>query len=99
MAGETGGLQKISSLSRSPQSPDFNFLDLAFFRSLQSDVMLMAKKNRQDLIKAVEKCFGEYDAERMAGCCESLITSYNGCLTTLGDNTYSTHGGRSAPFY
>jgi hypothetical protein len=56
-------------------------------------------KNRQDLIKAVEKCFGEYDAERMAGCCESLITSYNGCLTTLGVNTYSTHGGRSAPFY
>ncbi len=46
-------------VTRSPQSPDFNFLDLAFFLIPQFDVILMAEKKRQDLIKTVEMCFVE----------------------------------------
>ncbi len=59
--GNERASKDIVVVTQSPQSPDFNFLDLAFFHIYQSDVMLMAEKNRQDLIKALEKCLVEYD--------------------------------------
>ena len=75
------------------QKPEFNFLDLAFFRSLDSDVTTLPKTTRKDLIKAVSKAFNEYDADRMEACCRSLITSYRGNLETGGDNNFKTHRG------
>jgi hypothetical protein len=76
-----------------PQKPEFNFLDLAFFRSLDSDVTAFPKTTRKELIKAVEKCFEKYDANRMEACCRSLITAYRGNLETGGDNNYKSHRG------
>ena len=81
----------IAVTTQSAQSPDFNYLDLAFFRSLQSDVSLIIKQNRFDLIKAVKECFDDYDAKRMDMCCRSLITSYKGCLEVGGGNNYPRH--------
>jgi hypothetical protein len=83
----------IRILQQPAQKPEFNFLDLAFFRSLDSDVLVEPKTSRKDLIKAVKKCFGEYDTERMEACCMSLITSYRGNLETGGDNNFKTHRG------
>ena len=41
------------------QSPDLNVDDLAFFHSLQTDVTLVAKENRRQLLAAVQKCWEE----------------------------------------
>ena len=48
------------------QSPDLNVDDLAFFHSLQSDVSLVAKENRRELLEAVEDCWKEYPEEKMS---------------------------------
>ena len=83
----------IIVITQSAQSPDFNYCDLAFFNSLNSDVRIQSMSNRAEIIEAVEKCFAEYGAERMAGCTRSLTFSYRGCLETGGNNTYKTHRG------
>ena len=46
------------------QSPDLNVDDLAFFHSLQSDVSLVAKENRRELLEAVEDFWKEYPEEK-----------------------------------
>ena len=51
------------------------------------------KTNRKELIKAVTKAFGEYDADRMEAYCRSLITSHRGNLETGGGNNVKTHHG------
>ena len=78
-------------ITQSAQSPDFNYNDLSFFNSLNSDVRIQSMSNRAQIMEAVEKCFAEY--ERMAGCTRSLTSSYLGCLETGGNNTYKTHTG------
>ena len=83
----------IIVITQSAQSPDLNYCDLAFFNSLNSDVHIQSMSYQKDIIAAVEKCFAEYEADRMAGCIHSLASSYLGCLETGGDNTYKTHSG------
>jgi len=83
----------IIVITQPAQSPDFNYLDLSFFNSLNSDVHIQSMSSREDIIAAVEKCFAEYEANRMAGCIRSLTNSYRGCLETDGGNTYETHRG------
>ena len=83
----------IIVITQSAQSPDFNYNDLSFFNSLNSDVRIQSMSNRKDIIVAVKKCFAEYEADRMAGCIRSLTNSYRGCLETGGGNTYKTHRG------
>ena len=51
------------------------------------------KRNRKELIKAVTKAFGEYDADRMEAYCRSLITSHRGNLETGGGSNVKTHRG------
>ena len=53
------------------QKMEFNFCDLAFFRSLQSDVVTHDKTTKKDLITrvVVKRCFAEYDFKRMDACC------------------------------
>ena len=80
-------------ITQSAQSPGFNYLDLALFNFLNSDVRIQSMSNRKEIIEAVEKCFAEYGAERMAACTRSLTSSYRGCLETGGNNTYKTHRG------
>ena len=68
-----------------------NCLDLAFFASLQSDVEIMSKSTRNEMLIAVQEAFDAYDDERMAAVWRRLVTSYKGILETGGDNHYETH--------
>ena len=83
----------IIVITQSAQSPDFNYCDLAFFNSLNTDVRIQSMSNRAQITEAVKKCFAEYEADRMAGCIRSLTSSNIGCLETGGDSTYKTHRG------
>ena len=73
------------------QSPDLNVDDLAFFNSLQSDVPLVAKKNRRDLLDAIIKCWHEYPLEKMESVWRCLYSSFHGVLESFGDNNYKRH--------
>ena len=75
------------------QSPDLNVDDLAFFNSLQSDVSLVAKENRRDLLDAIIKCWHEYHVEKIEGVWRCLYTSFHGVLETFGHNDYKIHRG------
>ena len=57
----------IIVITQSAQSPDFNYCDLCWFNSLNSDVRIQSMSNRADIIEAVKKCFAEYESGRMAG--------------------------------
>lgn len=88
---------RIAVLVQPAQSPDLNVDDLAFFRSLQSDVSLVAKASRRDLLSAVIKCWEEYPAEKMEAVWTCLYASYRGVLDSGGGNEYLRHSGlRSA---
>ena len=79
------------------QSPDLNVDDLAFFHSLQSDVSLVAKENRRELLEAVEDCWKEYPEEKMSSVWVCLYSSFHGVLESGGNNDYPRHRGfRSA---
>ena len=80
-------------ITQSAQSPDVNYLDLALFNLLNSDVRIQSMSSRKDIIAAVEKCFAEYGVDRMTACIRSLTSSNLGCLETGGDNTYKMHRG------
>ena len=54
---------KITVAVQPPQSPDVNVI--ACSRSLQTDVELVAKENRRDLLAAVHRCWEEYPEEKM----------------------------------
>lgn len=84
---------RIQVLVQPAQSPDVNVDDLAFFHSLQSDVSLVAKETRKDLLEAVERCWDEYPVERMDCVWRALYSSYHGILTTGGSNEYEKHRG------
>ncbi len=69
----------------------FNFCDLAFFNSPQYYVVTHDKTTKKELIKAVKHCFADYEADKMDGCCRSLITVCVGNLETGGDNNSKMH--------
>ncbi|XP_065195838.1 uncharacterized protein LOC135827237 [Sycon ciliatum] len=75
------------------QSPDVDVNDLAFFNSLQSDVSLVAKENRQELLAAILDCWREYPAEKMESVWRCLHNSYHGILESGGGNEYPRHRG------
>ena len=83
----------IQVIVQPAQSPDLNVDDLAFFRSLQSDVSLVAKGSRRDLLAAVVQCWNEYPAEKMEAVWLCLYTSYRGVLESAGGNEYIRHSG------
>lgn len=87
---------KIEVVVQPAQSPDLNVDDLAFFRSLQSDVSLVAKETRRDLLEAVHQCWEEYPAEKMESVWRCLFASYHGVLESGGGNEYQRHRGSRA---
>ena len=82
----------IQVLVQPAQSPDLNVDDLGFFRSLQSDVSLVAKGSRRDLLAAVVQCWNEHPAEKMEAVWLCLYTSYRGVLESVGGNEYTVFG-------
>ena len=83
----------IEDVVQPSQSPDLNVDDLAFFNSLQSDVSLVAKENRRDLLDAIIKCWHEYPLEKMESVWRCLYSSFHGVLESFGDNDYKRHRG------
>ena len=59
------------------------------FFSLQTDVTLVAKENRRELLAAVQKCWEEYPIEKMESVWSCLYGSFSGILETGGDNDSS----------
>lgn len=84
---------RIQVLVQPPQSPDVNIDDLAFFASLQSDVSLVSKETRRDLLEAVVTCWEAYPLERMTAVWRCLYASYHGILSAAGGNDYEKHRG------
>lgn len=84
---------RINVVVQPAQSPDLNVDDLAFFNSLQSDVSLVAKESRRELLDAVISCWDAYPAEKMRSVWHCLYNSFKGILETGGDNDFSRHRG------
>ena len=84
---------RIQVLVQPAQSPDLNVDDLAFFRSLQTDVSLVAKENRRDLLAAVTQCWEDYPADKMESVWLCLYASFLGVLESGGGNEYIRHRG------
>ena len=66
-------------------SPDINFLDLGFFRAIQSfnDAVL---KNKEELIQAVSVAYDSYPQERLN---HTWLTCFNWIILNYGDNDYN----------
>ena len=75
------------------QSPDLNINDLAFLHCLQTDVSLVAKETRKELLQAVEGYWHEYPAAYMRSLWLCLYGSFHGILENDGDNNCQHHGG------
>ncbi|KAL2935755.1 Histone-lysine N-methyltransferase SETMAR [Bienertia sinuspersici] len=86
-ACKEGGLD-IRLINQPPQSPDLNVLDLGFFRAIQALKELVAPKDVEQLVKAVEDAFYDY-CPRLTN--HILITLHNCMLEILkakGGNNY-----------
>ena len=57
------GEYNIQVVMQPPQSPDFNWNDLSFFRSLQSDVHIQTLRTRAEIVSAVRSAFERYEPE------------------------------------
>ena len=88
---------KITVAVQPSQSSDVNVDDLAFCRCLQTDVELVAKENRRDLLAAVQRCWEEYLEEKMESVWHCLYSSYKGIFEDGGGNDYQrSRGSRAA---
>ena len=65
------------------QSPDLNVDDLAFFNSLQSDVSLVAKESKRDLLDAIMKCWHENPPVKMEAFGDVSILLSTACWRVL----------------
>ena len=70
-----------------PNSPDTNILDLGFFRAIQSfndDCPI----NEEELIKSVEKAYGEYPLHKLNHGWLTLWSCFNMIIENDGGNDY-----------
>ncbi|XP_057771014.1 uncharacterized protein LOC130990797 [Salvia miltiorrhiza] len=68
-----------------PNSPDFNILDLGFFRAIQSLQQKMRARNIRELVYAVEKAFYDYSPVKL-----NHVWSKK-CLTEVASNKTPSH--------
>ncbi|CAM9611607.1 unnamed protein product, partial [Choristocarpus tenellus] len=87
-AWASAGGYSICVVKQPAQSPDFNALDLGFFRSLQTREGWIRSDNIDDLVKNVLKTYQEYDAETHGRVGQNLFTRYMTVLNHLGDNDF-----------
>ena len=83
----------IQVVTQPAQSPDFNWNDLSFFRSLQTEVEFHILQTPQAILETVQHAFESYEPERLTVCCLSLVTTWRGCLEDGGGNGYKSHAG------
>ena len=78
----------ITITPQPPNSPDFNVLDLGFFRSIQSLQQQLLAENVDDLIQAVEEAFYSVPIESTNFIFLSLMKALEGSLKVRGGNQY-----------
>ena len=86
MHGNTGA-QKIKIVCQPANSPDFNVLDLGFFRSLQSYTQKRATPNTETLVNVVEQAYKNYPYEKILDSFITLQVSLESSLRDLGGNS------------
>ena len=69
-------------------SPDVNFLDLGFFRAIQS-FNDTAPKNEKELIEPVSKAYNKYPCHKINQTWLTLQCCFNQIITHHGDNDYN----------
>ena len=77
----------LTVFTQSPSSPDTNILDLGFFRAIQlfNDDCLA---NEEELIKSVEKAYGEYPYHKLNHVWLTLQSCLNMIIENDGGNNY-----------
>ena len=77
----------LTMFTQSPNSPDTNILNLGFFRALQSfndDCPVI----EEELIKSVEKAYGEYSYHKLNRAWITLQSCWNMIIENDGRNDY-----------
>ena len=77
----------LTMFTQSPNSPDTNILDLGFFRAIQS-FNDDCPANEEELIKSVEKAYGEYPFRKLNHVWLTLQSCLNMIIANDGGNDY-----------
>ena len=77
----------LTVFTQSPNSPDTNILDLGFFRAIQS-FNNDCPANEEELIKSVEKAYGEYPYRKLNHVWLTLQSCLNKIIENDGGNDY-----------
>ena len=77
----------LTVFTQSPNSPDTNILDLGFFRAIQS-FNNDCPANEEELIKSVEKAYGEYPYRKLNCIWLTLQSCLNMIIENDGGNDY-----------
>ena len=77
----------LTVFTQSPNSPDTNILDLGFFRAIQS-FNDDCPANEEELIKSVEKAYGEYPYRKLNHVWLTLQSCLNMIIENNGGNDY-----------
>ena len=77
----------LTMYTQSPNSPDTNILDLGFFRAIQS-FNDDCPANEEELIKSVEKAYGEYPLRKLNHVWLTLQSCLNMIIENDGGNDY-----------
>ena len=77
----------LTVFTQSPNSPDTNILDLGFFRAIQS-FNDDCPANEEELIKSVEKAYGEYPWRKLNSVWLTLQSCFNMIIENDGGNDY-----------
>ena len=77
----------LTMYTQSPNSPDTNILNLGFFRAIQS-FNDDCPANEEELIKSVEKAYGEYPLHKLTHVWLTLQSCLNTIIENGGGNNY-----------
>ena len=77
----------LTVYTQSPNSPDTNILDLGFFRAIQA-FNDDCTANEKELIKLVEKAYGEYPLHKLNHVWLTLQSCFNMIIENDGGNDY-----------
>ena len=77
----------LTVFTQAPNSPDTNILDLGFFRAIQS-FNDECPANEEELIKSVEKAYGEYPMHKLNHVWLTLQSCLNMIIENDGGNDY-----------
>ena len=84
---ENGGWD-ITLHFQPPNSPDFNILDLAMFRAMQSLQWQHQMRNIDELVQVVKQCWADFPLITSQKVWTSLQLVYDACLKAGGTNNY-----------